>query len=97
MPIHPTEKPEEGLNEQAYMEHMTDGINELIELVPILGSARMELKLIQYHEYIVNERERGTTYQKIAKTLKENGITVSTKTLQRFIRRKRAENNKIHP
>jgi hypothetical protein len=79
------------------MERIIDGINELIELAPILRNARMELELIQYHEYIVNERERGTTYRKIVKTLKENGITVSTKTIQRFIRRKRAENNKIHP
>jgi transposase len=76
---------------------MKDGIDELIELVPILKNARMELKLIHYREYIVNARERRRyTYQKIAKKLKENGVTVSTKTLQRFIRRTNEETKNLH-
>jgi hypothetical protein len=84
---------------------MTDGINELIELVPILRNARTELKLVNYHEHIIGAREQGATYRKIAKTLKENGITVSTATLRRYIlrnqeedvRRKHAEIDNAHP
>lgn len=76
---------------------MTDGLNRLIELVPIISNVRMELKLIKYHEYIVKAREKGDTYQNIAKALKENGITVSEKTLRRFIRRKHAEAKETPP
>jgi hypothetical protein len=76
---------------------MTDEITNLLEVVPIFKRARVELKLINYYEYIINAREKKYTYREIAKTLKKNGITVSTKTLQRFIRRKNAETNNIHP
>jgi len=76
---------------------MTDEIANLLEVIPIFKRARVEFELLNYHEYIMNAREKGYTYKTIAKTLKENGITVSTKTLQRFIRSKNAENNNIHP
>ena len=81
-----------------------DGINELIKLVPILSNARTELRLMNYHVYIMNAREKGATYKTISKTLKENGITISTATLRRYIlrnqkedtRRENAETNNVH-
>jgi hypothetical protein len=76
---------------------MTEEINELVKILPILKNARMELELMNYHEYIMNAREKRYTYKAIAKKLKENGITVSTTTLQRLIRSKNAEKNNIHP
>jgi arginine repressor len=76
---------------------MTEEINELVKILPILKNARMELELMNYHEYIMNAREKRYTYKTIAKKLKENGITVSTTTLQRLIRSKNAEKNNIHP
>jgi hypothetical protein len=76
---------------------MTDEIANLLEVIPIFKRARVEFELLNYHEYIMNARKKRYTYKTIAKTLKENGITVSTKTLQRFIRSKNAENNNIHP
>jgi arginine repressor len=76
---------------------MTDRITELVKILPILKNARMEFELMNCHEYIMSAREKKYTYKTIAKTLKENGITVSATTLQRFIRRKNAEKNNLHP
>jgi IS30 family transposase len=76
---------------------MTDGINELVELVPILKRVRMDIELDNYQEYIINARKKKYTYQSIANMLKKNGINVSTKTIQRFVRRQGAETNHIHP
>jgi transposase len=76
---------------------MSNEITELVKILPILKNAQMEFELMNYHEYIIDARKKKYTYKTIENMLKENGITVSMTTLQRFIRSKNAEKNNIHP
>jgi hypothetical protein len=69
---------------------MTDGLAQLLELVPILRTSRYELLLASHHENIMQEHHDGKTYAVIAARLTQIGIAVPMATLRRYVLRSKS-------